>query len=96
MEVNAIREALNTRPFVPFRMWLADGRDLLIPHPDFVAIAASGRHMVFLDPTNDRMHVLEPLLIVSLEKVAPTSGTFPTPPAPPGGDANGPGTTVRP
>ena len=40
MDVTAVREAIHAQPFRPFTLRLADGRELLIPHPDFVAVSA--------------------------------------------------------
>ncbi|MBM3851958.1 MAG: hypothetical protein FJ399_02245 [Verrucomicrobia bacterium] len=30
-----IRELLNARPFKPFRVGLSDGREFVVPHPEF-------------------------------------------------------------
>lgn len=73
MEVNAIRETMHVRPFQPFRLRLADGRELIIRHPDFIAVAPNGRRVVVFDQ-EDAMSVLEPLLIVSIEAAASGSG----------------------
>ncbi len=35
-----IRELIHFQPFKPFRLHLADGKALPIPHPDFVLVAA--------------------------------------------------------
>jgi hypothetical protein len=78
MQINAIREALHMQPFRPFTLRLADGRDLPVPHPDFVAIL--GRTAVIASPQlDDSYSIVEPLLIVSIEYVnssaQPASGT---------------------
>jgi hypothetical protein len=65
MELNALREALHKQPFRPFALRLADGRELFIPHPDFVAV--SKRQVIVVHPETESWSVLEPLLIVSLE-----------------------------
>jgi hypothetical protein len=67
MDPAAIREAVRTRPFQPFRLRLADGRELNVPHPDLVAVAPNGRRVVVFNTADDTMATLEPLLIVSLE-----------------------------
>ena len=66
MEANAIREALRAIPFRPFRLHLADGRVMTVPHPEWFAIAPNGRQAVLFHPEGSTA-ILEPLLIVSLE-----------------------------
>jgi hypothetical protein len=65
MDINAIREALHRQPFHSFTIRLVDGREFLIPHPDFIAV--SHRAVVVISPHNDAITILEPLLIISLE-----------------------------
>jgi hypothetical protein len=38
MNINSILEAIRRRPFEPFSIRLADGRELPVPHPEFVAV----------------------------------------------------------
>ena len=35
-----IRDLVHFNPFKPFRLHLADGKDLPVPHPDFALVAA--------------------------------------------------------
>jgi hypothetical protein len=70
MVINAIREATRAQTFQPFR--LADGREVLIPHPDFIAVAPGGRRVIVFHQ-DETMSILEPLLIVSLEFPAPNA-----------------------
>ncbi|MBY0525843.1 MAG: hypothetical protein K2R98_20790 [Gemmataceae bacterium] len=65
MDLNALKDALRRQPFRPFVMRLADGRQLHVPHPDFVATSA--RQVVVINPQDESLSILEPLLIVSLE-----------------------------
>jgi hypothetical protein len=66
MQIDAIREALRKQPFRPFTLRLADGRELPVLHPDFVAIL--GRTAVVASPRlDDSYSIVEPLLIVSVE-----------------------------
>jgi hypothetical protein len=65
MEIHAIREALHRQPFRPFSLRLADGRELFVPHPDFVAL--SPRRVVVINHHDESTAILEPLLIVSVE-----------------------------
>ena len=68
MEINAIREALHRQPFRPFSLRLADGRELFVPHPDFVAL--SPRRVIVINPQDQSHSILEPLLIVSVESMS--------------------------
>jgi hypothetical protein len=64
MDMNSIRDALRKQPFAPFELCLADGRRILVKHPDFVAM--NNRIVVVLDE-DSYSTTIEPLLIVSLE-----------------------------
>ena len=69
MDLNSLRDALHQAPFTPFTMQLADGRSEYVRHPEFVAI---GPRVVVVVREDNTMAVIEPLLIVSLEKEANT------------------------
>jgi hypothetical protein len=72
MHITALRQALHEQPFRPFTLRLADGRELPVPHPDFVAIL--GRTAVVASPRlDDTYSVVEPLLIVSIEYASTTA-----------------------
>jgi len=73
MHVDSIREALHKQPFQPFVLRLADGRSFLVPHRDYVAV--SPRRVVVIDPVDEAMSILEPLLIVSIEYAGTAQGT---------------------
>lgn len=65
MHINDIREALHKVPFQPFVIRLADGRQLHVRHPDFVALLK--RSIIVTSGQDESWSVVEPLLIVSLE-----------------------------
>ncbi len=65
MDSREIREALLQRPFKPFLMRLADGRELRVRHPEYVAV--SPRHLIFIDDQDDALTWIEPLLVVTLD-----------------------------
>jgi hypothetical protein len=73
MQVDVIREALQRGPFVPFLLRMNDGRVIMVPHPDHVAVGR--RHVVFIDPDTDASIFLEPVLIASLEYVGTPKST---------------------
>lgn len=72
MHIDVVRTALHRSPFDPFVIRLADGRSLPVPHPDFVAV--SPRQVVVVNPEDESVSRIEPLLIVSLEFAQPQSG----------------------
>ncbi len=68
MDINGVRELLHRQPFEPFVIRLADGRSLSVPHPDFVALTP---RRVIVGAEDDSWSIIEPLLIVSLDKMPP-------------------------
>lgn len=63
-----IRGLVRKAPFAPFRLHLADGRKLDVPHPDFVWLPRPGVFYVYHD--NDQFgERINPLFIVSIESV---------------------------
>jgi hypothetical protein len=76
MHVDVIREALHKLPFRPFTFRLADGRELPIVHPDFVAV--SQRQVIVVNPQDESVMWLEPLLIVSIDYAGAGQGIPPS------------------
>ena len=64
MDLQGIRDALRRGPFETFSIRLTDGRDLVITHPE--AIALGQRRIIVVLP-DDSWSVIEPLLVVSLD-----------------------------
>ena len=52
MRTQEIRALLHARPFVPFAIHLADGRQMEVKHPDFVALAPTGDTIVVFQEDN--------------------------------------------
>jgi hypothetical protein len=68
MKVDDIRKLLHAEPFRPFFVHLADGGRLLVKHPDFVALAPSGREMlVFRHDRPDDYQAVDIMLVTRLE-----------------------------
>ena len=76
MDIGGIREAMRQQPFVPFQLRLADGRTVLVRHPEFIAISANNRRIAVFAQPEDAMMIIEPLLIVSID-FQPTLGAAP-------------------
>jgi hypothetical protein len=70
MTTDAILESLRNRR--PFKITLADGRSLDVPHPEFVMLSPSGR-ILYLAKENYRVETLDVLLITGLEQQRPLS-----------------------
>jgi hypothetical protein len=64
MQIDGLREAIAKNPFEPFAIQLADGRSILVKHPEFVAV---GKRRAVVIQDDDSCLWLEPLLIVSLD-----------------------------
>ena len=64
MDLQGIRDAINTRPFRAFTISLADGRSFFVPHPELVAV---GKRRVIVVKPDDSWSEVELLLIVSLD-----------------------------
>jgi hypothetical protein len=71
MTIEQLRSAYNAQPFRPFIMHLADGRQIAVQHPEFLAAAPSGRTVMVYQP-DDTSNVVDLLLVTGLEfKTAP-------------------------
>jgi hypothetical protein len=68
MDINVLRDALRTQPFLPFRLHLTDGRTFRVQHPELLALGVTGRTVVYVNPDeNDRIVIVNTLLGVTLE-----------------------------
>jgi hypothetical protein len=68
MTNKALAEMLQAQPFKPFRICLADGREFVVHHPDFVARSQGGRTAVVFGDDED-FAIIDLLLVTSLEHV---------------------------
>lgn len=62
-----MREMRQRVPFRPFAIGLVDGRRFLIPHPDFLTISQTGRHVVVYEQRDSQTVYIDMMLIVSIE-----------------------------
>ena len=67
MTVDQFRAAYNTQPFQPFVVHLADGRQLPVPHRDFVWSSPSGR-TIYVAEADDTLHIVDLLLVTDIEQ----------------------------
>jgi hypothetical protein len=68
MTVEQLGKLHVARPFRPFRIHLADGRSLEVPHPEVLAHVPGARTFVVGDPTGT-YEIVDLLLVISLEVV---------------------------
>jgi hypothetical protein len=70
MSVEGIKEALHQEPFRPFKIRMTSGREYTVDHPDFVSASRSYRRLFISTTEDDRVEVIETLLIESLQQTA--------------------------
>jgi hypothetical protein len=66
MTIEQIRKAHEAQPFQPFRIVLADGGRVTVPHPEFLAHPGKGRTVIVFDRSG-LYRVIDLLLVTSLE-----------------------------
>ena len=67
MTAEQLRKLHREQPFRPFRIHLADGRSLAVPHPDFLWITPNGRTAAVFSTDDDAFDIVDLLLVTSLE-----------------------------
>jgi hypothetical protein len=66
MTIEQLRNAYNARPFRPFVLHLADGREIPVVHREFVMSVPSGRTVVVCQP-DDTLNIVDLLLVTDIE-----------------------------
>jgi len=66
MKISEIRNLLHAEPFRPFVIRVADGGRIRVVHPDFVALAPTGREMSVYQPNGDHQ-IIDVMLVTRLE-----------------------------
>jgi len=70
-----IRSLYEAAPFEAFRVHMADGRSIDVPHPAFMHLSPTGRRLI-VDHSDDSFEVIDVLLVTSVETL-PKNGTKP-------------------
>jgi hypothetical protein len=65
VRIEAIEQALQARPFVPFRIILPSDRSVLVPHSEFVSIAPNRKWLLVWNRRGG-WSLLDPGLIAEL------------------------------
>ncbi len=68
LTIEQLRKHYNYRPFVPFRMFIADGRHLDVKHPELRAITPGGRTIIVVD-SEHTAEAVDLLLVTSLKPI---------------------------
>jgi hypothetical protein len=66
MTIEQVRTAATAKPFRPFLLQLADGREIPVQHPEFMPAVPSGRTIVVCQP-DDTVNIIDLLLVTDLE-----------------------------
>ncbi len=77
---DTIRSIIRAVPFRPIRIFLADQRTIDVRHPEFAAVAPTGRELTVYTP-DGRMERLNLLLIVSIAEIDELGRMIPPPDA---------------
>jgi hypothetical protein len=78
MTIEQLRNVHRAQPFRPFTIHLADGRNLLVPHPDFLSHSPTGRTIIVYHP-DDAFSIIDLLLVTELEIHSAPQGQPQTP-----------------
>ncbi len=66
MTTEQLQNAIHAVPFCPFVLRLANGEEVRVPHPDFIAHRPAGRTAAVEMP-NDTTKIIDLLLVVALD-----------------------------
>ena len=73
MNVEQIKAAAQVVPFRPFVLNLADGREVAVPHREFLYFFPSGRTVLVAQP-DESFNIIDSLLVTDLEFKPAASG----------------------
>ena len=65
MRINIILERVQQKPFQPFTLYLADGRSFEVRHRETLALLKTAVYFMLVE--EQRMIVIDPLLVVTME-----------------------------
>jgi hypothetical protein len=66
MTIERIRELHSAKPFRPFILHLADGREIQVRHQEFMAMGPGGRTIVIFHQ-DDSLNIVDLLLVTDVE-----------------------------
>ncbi len=73
MKIETLRRLIETSPFQPFSINLADGRELHVPHRDFVSPSPNFRMLTVWHP-DDSCDIVDFMLVIGFHIKAKPNG----------------------
>jgi hypothetical protein len=67
MTIEELRKVVHATPFQPFKLHLADGRTISVPHSDFIAIGGQGRTVIVTTEDETLWNLVDLLLVTDVE-----------------------------
>ncbi len=65
MTATQLRERLRAKPFQPFTLFLADGRNISVKHPELMMISPKGRTVAIYN-NDDSTSILDVMLVTEV------------------------------
>lgn len=65
MTSEQLRERLRARPFMPFTLFLADGRHIPVKHPELMMVSPTGRTVAIYND-DDSTSILDVMLVTEV------------------------------
>ena len=69
--LDELRNRIRAMPFIPFTVYVADGRSFSVPHPDHILVTARG--LVAIENDEGLLDIL-PVLLISGLRTQATAG----------------------
>lgn len=67
MTVDQLRRVRQATPFQPFRICLADGRELPVPHREFIHLPAGWNRSFIVTAADESYKIVDLLMVISLD-----------------------------
>jgi hypothetical protein len=72
MTTEQLQSAIHATPFRPFTLRVADGQQIRVPHPDFIAHRPGGRTAAVFLP-DDSTKIVDLLMVTTLDYEQPAA-----------------------
>ena len=66
MTIEQLRKLIQAVPFEPFTIHMADGRDVSVPHPEFILLPPQSRTFVVWEDDAKAFGIIDLLLVTQL------------------------------
>jgi hypothetical protein len=71
--IEQIKRLYEAQPFQPFVIHLASGREVAVPHREFIWAAPSGR-TIFVELPDESVDIIDLLLVTDIVRMPATNG----------------------